>query len=653
MIFGTKPLKVIKMTFQVYDGGIWKLVNSFAVKDAGTWKPVQNAYVKDAGIWKQFYSAVTTYEILVSYWGGKGNTTDNPGTGGAFGGKTDLLCRAPLDATFSWVLGSGGYATSSGQGPPGFNRGGAPRQTGGRSGGIGGASTAWSVNGTVVGIAGGGGSGGQGVNVDFYSAGGQGGNYNNQGGTALSVTDGTGTVLPGGVGGSGFNNGGDGVKGDSAVFPGGVAFGGSSGGGGNGLTGGGTRSGQNAAAGGGGGGGYLLGGNSGGFLGNVSWVPATNTPSTFGQGGIQFTVVATGAVFRYDATGQPNDAITGSITVSNLIKIVPSVASAGVLSGGQAIGSTLTYTPTQYNGFPPPDISWVWYADGAPFQTGGLTYVTTLADANKLVFVRSTATNFAGSASNDSNSVTVGRAPYSQSTTLLGNATWSVPAGVTTIRVTCSGGGTTASGNSANGGTTKATLNATSGETFQINFFGGGPSWGYGDSGSGSSGGGSAPAFGLYTGSTLDQSTLYMIAGGAGGSAPCSGGGNGGGDSGNGGGGPRIFEAPGGGTQSEGGVGGRPYGGDNSDRPGGAGGPLSGGRGSEAKTGRCGDYGGSSSGGGAGWFGGGGVSGDCGPGNNGSGGGGSSRIQIPGGRNPVTLENSQGSSFTASVIIEY
>jgi hypothetical protein len=638
------------MSIQIKDRGSWKNVSDMYVKDSGTWKRVSEAYVKENGVWKQTYTTVETFEILVSVWGAKGDTTDNPGSGGAFGGKTDLLCKAPLDATFSWILGSGLYAQPDGQGPAGFNRGGAPRQAGGKSGGIGGSSTAWLVNGTVVCVAGGGGSGGQGLNVDYYTAGGRGGNYNNPGETAQSIVIGDGSTLSGGVGGSGFNNGGDGVKGDTASFPGGTAFGGSSGGGGNGLTGGQVKGGQPAATGGGGGGGYLLGGNDGGFLGSTSWVPATNTPSTFGQGGIEFKVVATGKTVRYNAVRDASDPVQGNTTVADLIKEVPTVKSNGVISGDNSIGSTISYAVATFNGYPVPTVTWEWLADSQVVQSGGATYLIKEADANKTLLVRATATNFAGSVSNDSNTIIVGRIPYSQNVTFNTNTTWTAPPGVNTIRVTCFGGGTSASGYTAKGGTAIATMNATSGETFQINFFGGGPSWNVGDSAGGSSGGGSASAFGLYTGSTLDQSTLYMIAGGAGGCAAVAPGGEGGGENGENG---QGQNAPEGGNDVRGGAGGNPYGGDNSDRPGGSGGPLSGGRGSEAKSGRCGDYGGASSGGGCGWFGGGGVSGDCGPGIHASGAGGSSRIKIPGDRNPVVLQNSRGTSLDAKVYIEF
>ena len=634
------------MTINVNDGGSWKPVKQLYVKEGGVWKEVREAYIKQDDNWKQTYNTVETFEILVSIWGGRGITTAGGG-GPGFGGKTDLLCRAPLDATFAWALGSGDYLNTNGL--PGFNRGGAPRQTDGKLGGCGGGSSAWKVNGTVVCVAGGGGSGGQGQNVDYYSAGGRGGNYNNQGETAQDVTDGTGSVLPGGIGGSGFNNGGEGVKGNSDRFPGGVAFGGSSGGGGNGLSGGGVRGGQNAAAGGGGGGGYLLGGNSGGSLGATSWIPANNTPSNFNQGGIEFKVVETGKTVRYNGVREANDPVEGSSTVADLIKEIPTVKSSGFISGDNSIGGTISYNVATFNGYPTPAVTWEWLADSQVVQSGGTTYLIKDDDANKILLVRATATNFAGSASDNSNSITVGRLPYSQNVTFYSNTTWTVPAGVSTIRVTCYGGATSASGNSARGGITRATFNVLSGETFRMTFFGGGPGWGFGEVADGSSGGGSAVAIGLDTGSTLDQSTLYMIAGGAGGSAPAGEGGAGGGDSADGG---RGSNAPGGGNQSSGGAGGGIYGG-TSDRPGLPGSALKGGEASSAKPGNCGERGGSAAGGGSGWFGGGSVSGDCGPGDRASGGGGSSRIQIPGSRNPNVLENSKGSSNDGRVYIEF
>ena len=109
------------MTIDVKDGGSWKSVKQLFVKNGGVWKEIQEAYVKENGVWKQFYAPpVETVDILVSIWGGKGKTTSNGG-GAAFGGKTDLLCKAPLDATFSWYLGSGDYENPDGC--PGFKIG--------------------------------------------------------------------------------------------------------------------------------------------------------------------------------------------------------------------------------------------------------------------------------------------------------------------------------------------------------------------------------------------------------------------------------------------------------------------------------------------------------------------------------------------------
>ena len=627
------------MTINVNDGGSWKPVKQLYAKEGGVWKEVREAFIKQDGNWKQTYNTVETFEILVSVWGGKGITTANGG-GAAYGGKTDLLCRSPLDATFSWVLGSGDYLNL--QGLPGYNRGGGARVSSGKTGGCGGGSSAWKVNGVVVCVAAGGGSGGQGDGVNYYSAGATGGNYNNPGGTAQNVTDATGQILPGGVGGSAGLSGGDGTKGDSTTFPGGVSFGGSSGGGG------GVRGGQNAAAGGGGGGGYLVGGNGGGSLAGVTWVPADNTPSNFSQGGIEFKVVATGKTIRYNGIREANDPVQGDITVADLIKETPTAKSSGLISGDNSIGSTISYTQATFNGYPEPTVTWQWLVDSQIVQNGGITYLIKEADANKILLVRATATNFAGSVSSDSNSITVGRVPYSQNVTFRSSTIWTVPAGVSTIRVTCKGGTSSASGNTSSGGTTKATFNVISGEKYRVDFLGGGGSWNVGDSSGQSSGGGSASAIGPDLGTTLTQSTLYMVSGGGGGCYPGGSGGNGGGDNAQGG---KGSNAPGGGSQGSGGQGGSPYGG-NSERPGGDGGPLSGGSGSEAKNGVCGDGGGSSAGGGGGWFGGGGVSGDCG-GGRASGGGGSSRIQIPGGRNPSTLENSQGTSSEGLVYIEF
>lgn len=98
------------------------------------------------------------------------------------------------------------------------------------------------------------------------------------------------------------------------------------------------------------------------------------------------------------------DATSNSVTVSGT---APQPTSNGTLSGNTAEGSTLTYTAATFSGNPTPAISWEWQRDGSTFKNGGNQYTTTSTDADKVITVKATGSNAAGSASATSNGIKI------------------------------------------------------------------------------------------------------------------------------------------------------------------------------------------------------------------------------------------------------
>lgn len=225
------------------------------------------------------------------------------------------------------------------------------------------------------------------------------------------------------------------------------------------------------------------------------------------------------------------------------------------------------------------------------------------------------------------------------SVTYYSATTWTVPSRISKIRITAGGsiGGQAtqrAQPSGASGGIIITEFNVIPGETFRISDHSGG------SAGQFSGAGGGVLSFGLDTGSTLTQSTLWLVSGGGGGAQPYSGGDDTPGGGAGRGGSPEGSPSP----INEGNNRGGGYGGTQSSGGTGGDGPQ---YASPATPGSAllgGNSGGSplAGGGGSGWYGGGGGGG----GNfEGAGGGGSARIQIPTPRSATTPTNQKGGNF--------
>lgn len=88
--------------------------------------------------------------------------------------------------------------------------------------------------------------------------------------------------------------------------------------------------------------------------------------------------------------------------------VKPTEKTPVVLAGTSAVGDTLTATPATWNGSPAPTVVRVWKADTTVIAgETGLTYVIKAGDSGKTISVTETATNAAGSAVSNSNTVPV------------------------------------------------------------------------------------------------------------------------------------------------------------------------------------------------------------------------------------------------------
>lgn len=102
----------------------------------------------------------------------------------------------------------------------------------------------------------------------------------------------------------------------------------------------------------------------------------------------------------------------------------PANTAPPVISGGPAVGATLTASAGTWTGDPTPTVSRQWRRNGAdiPGATGS-TLSTTGYSAGDVIFLRETATNTNGSASADSAGLTLtAEAPADALTDDAGNA---------------------------------------------------------------------------------------------------------------------------------------------------------------------------------------------------------------------------------------
>lgn len=115
---------------------------------------------------------------------------------------------------------------------------------------------------------------------------------------------------------------------------------------------------------------------------------------------------------RVDFTGLPTSAPGGSGQLWNdggtlkisPVHVAPAFTVVPALSGTAKVGSTLTVTAGTVTGVPTPSRTRAWLADGAAISGAtGLTYVLTEAEEGKVITVRDTATNAAGTAVSVSN----------------------------------------------------------------------------------------------------------------------------------------------------------------------------------------------------------------------------------------------------------
>jgi len=99
------------------------------------------------------------------------------------------------------------------------------------------------------------------------------------------------------------------------------------------------------------------------------------------------------------------------------VGIAPSNIFAPVVSGDGLVGGQLTCDPGAWEGIPSPEFTYQWKRNGVVISGAtGSTYTTVEDDAAQQVSCTVTATNFRGSASKDSNSVTIGTQPVNTAT---------------------------------------------------------------------------------------------------------------------------------------------------------------------------------------------------------------------------------------------
>lgn len=98
-----------------------------------------------------------------------------------------------------------------------------------------------------------------------------------------------------------------------------------------------------------------------------------------------------------------NNALFTSIGVAP-VPDAPTVLTAPVISGGPAVGATLTVTPGTYS--ESPTITRQWFANSAPLaDQNGLTLDTTGMNPGDVIECQETATNAGGSVQSTSNQI--------------------------------------------------------------------------------------------------------------------------------------------------------------------------------------------------------------------------------------------------------
>lgn len=126
-----------------------------------------------------------------------------------------------------------------------------------------------------------------------------------------------------------------------------------------------------------------------------------------------YTIVAgdDGTVITAEVKATNTYGESAYIGTSNQVDAVNAIAPvntvAPVVSGTAVVGQTLSTTDGTWTGVPTPTYSYQWYRGATPIGTNSSSYTLVSADAGQNIKCTVTATNTAGSASADSNTVAI------------------------------------------------------------------------------------------------------------------------------------------------------------------------------------------------------------------------------------------------------
>lgn len=130
-----------------------------------------------------------------------------------------------------------------------------------------------------------------------------------------------------------------------------------------------------------------------------------------------------GTTIRCEVRGTNAYGVSSFVASSNSVSAVNAVAPvntvAPVISGSTTLGSTLTSTTGTWTVTPAPTFSYQWFRGATPIGTNSANYTLVQADAGQNIKCTVTATNTAGSASADSNSITITRPQAGGGTSLV------------------------------------------------------------------------------------------------------------------------------------------------------------------------------------------------------------------------------------------
>lgn len=341
----------------------------------------------------------------------------------------------------------------------------------------------------------------------------------------------------------------------------------------------------------------------------VSWASSDVSTATVDALGLARSLGIGSANIEATMSGTTVGTATLRVTPAILASIAVTPSSASATIGGTSDGKTqFTATGTYTDGSTQDLTSLVTWTSDAPSVATIGNVAGSAGLASSVAAGRATITAALGSVSASAPLTVEPRTVFSAP----GAATWTVPAGVTSVQVVAVGGGGGAgfSDDGGHGGRVSALLTVTPGEALTLFMGGGGSSVAAG--GNGGIGGGGIAIFGAGGGGATTFArgvTVLLIAGGGGGAGHSSGGTRGGdgggyglasgapgsGVGGGAGGGGGIGGSAGVGTSSPGENGTSTYGGTSADNGGGGGAGFGGGGGG----GYNGNYGGGGGGGGS------------------------------------------------------